>query len=50
VSVIPEITEGRGWSQVYRLGQGQVPFGAQMNGQSQFFNEQPVGSFANNLI
>jgi hypothetical protein len=54
VSVIPEITEGRGWSNAYRLGQGQMPFGNHaMNGQHNFFNQEMFatnGAFATNNI
>lgn len=57
VMVIPEITEGRGWSNVYRLGQGQtqaqVPFGAYMSGQTngQYYDQAvPAAGFSNGMI
>ncbi|MDX2063144.1 MAG: hypothetical protein SFY70_08795 [Bacteroidia bacterium] len=51
VNVIPEITEGRGWSNPFRFGNGQMPLGAQHTQQPQFFDEpQFNGAYANNLI
>jgi len=51
VNVIPEITEGRGWSNVQRLGQGQPYFGSQQNGQMNGMpQEDTLFAYADNAI
>lgn len=51
VNVIPEITEGRGWSNVYRMGQQQslhMPYtNGYMNGNGQ---QETMPAFADNVI
>lgn len=51
VNVIPEITEGRGWSNPFRMGQGQMPFAAHTHSNGQFANEHSSnGVYENSMI